>query len=191
MMSLSVDAVAYHATETVMNMNILRQIEDDLDIDEKISILFLIIDNYADGFNDIFKLFQERENAYIIVDYVKKYPTNWKEKILEALCILNNREVIRKLKLSFSDLDKQYVPKVTLYSKSINIVAKCLYKLCESLNENEQNLLLSYVKSENYNYESLLDNVDYFELHILYWMQIGYITISKGMFTFMYKIIYV
>lgn len=183
MMSLSVDAVAYHAVETVININILRQIEDDLDIDEKISILFMIIDNYADGFNDIFKLFQTRtENTYMIVDYVKKHPDNWKERVLEALCILNNQEVIRKLNVSFSDLNLQYVPKLMSYSRSINVIAKCLYKLCESLDENEQKLLLNYVKSENCNYDSLLNNVDYLELHMLYWLQIGYITISKGMF---------
>ncbi|XP_071637620.1 caspase-8 isoform X1 [Temnothorax longispinosus] len=180
MMSLSVDAIAYHAAETVININILRQIEDDLDIDEKISILFLIIDNYSDGFNNIFKLFETKtENAYVIVDYVKKHPENWKEKILEALCILNNQEVIRKLRVSFNDLNLQYVPKLIFYSRSINTVAKCLYRLCESLNENEQKLLLNNVKSENCNYEPLLDNVDYLELHMLYWIQIGYITISK------------
>lgn len=182
-MSLSVDAIAYNDVKTVININILCQIEDDLDIDEKISILFLIIDNYTDGFNDIFKLFRMKmENAYIIVDYVKNHPENWEEKILEALCILNNREVIRKLRISFSDLNLQYVPKIKLYSRSINVIAKCLYRLCESLDENEQKLLLNYVKSENCNYEPLLDNIDYLELHMLYWMQIGYITISKGMY---------
>ncbi|XP_011706228.1 PREDICTED: caspase-8 [Wasmannia auropunctata] len=179
-MSLSVDAIVY-SVKTTININILRQIEDDLDLDEKISILFLIIDNYADGFNDIFKLFQMKtENVYIIVDYVKNHPENWEEKILEALCILNNREVIKKLNISFSDLNLQYIPKLTSYSRNINVIAKCLYRLCEYLNENEQKLLLNYVKSENHNYESLLDNVYYLELHMLYWMQIGYITITKG-----------
>lgn len=189
MMSLSVDAdIVYRIqTETVININILRQIEDDLDIDEKISILFLIIDNYADGFNEIFELFQTK-NAYIIVDYIKKHQKNWEEKVLEALCILNNQEVIRKLKVTFNDLDLQYVPKLMSYSRSINVVAKCLYRLCESLDENEQELLLNYVKSENCNYEPLLDNVDYLELHMLYWMKIGYITISRGIFTSMYNL---
>ncbi|XP_011860873.1 PREDICTED: caspase-8 [Vollenhovia emeryi] len=182
MMSLLVDAITYRevVAEHVININILRQIEDDLDIDEKISILFLIIDNYGTGFNTVFKLFQihKTKDAYIIADYVKNHPENWEEKILEALCILNNREILRKLKVSFSDLELQYFPKV-IHSRNINIVAKCLYKLCESLDEKEENLLLNYVKSENCNYESLLDNVDYLELHMLYWIQIGYITISK------------
>ncbi|KAL0113490.1 hypothetical protein PUN28_012562 [Cardiocondyla obscurior] len=174
------DGDVYSTPETVININILRQIEDDLDIDEKISILFLITDNYTNGFNEIFGLLQTRtENPYIIVDYVKNHPDNWKEKVLEALCILNNREVIKKLRISFKSLDLQYVPRFPSYSKSINVVMKCLYKLCELLDENEQKLLLNCVKSENSNYEPLLDNVEYLELHLLYWMQIGYITISK------------
>jgi len=189
-MSLSVDAIAYNAARTVININILRQIEDDLDIDEKISILFLIIDNYADGFNDIFKLFQMKaENAYIILNYIKNHPENWEDKILEALCIVNNREIIKKLRMSFSDLNLHYVPKLKSYSKSINVVAKCLYRLCESLNESEQKLLLNYVKSENHNYEPFLDNINYLELHMLYWIQIGYMTISKGMLTSKYNLL--
>ncbi|XP_029667598.1 caspase-8-like isoform X2 [Formica exsecta] len=180
-MSLSLDAIAHNTAKTVINLNILRQIEKDLDIDEKISVLFLIIEDYANVFRDIFDLFQKAktENSYIIIDYVKKYPENWEDKILEALCILNNREVTRKLRISFNDLDLQYVPKIRSYSKNINIVAKCLYRLCESFNESEQKLLLSYIKSDNSNYESLLDDIDYLELHMLYWMQIKYITISK------------
>lgn len=182
-MSLLVDAIAHNPAKTVININILRQIEKDLDIDEKISILFLIVEDYANAFGDIFDLFQKdqkTENSYIIVDYVEKYPENWEDKILEALCILNNREVLRKLRTSFEELDLHYVPQSKSYSKNINIVAKCLYKLCESMNENEQKLLLSYVKFDNSNYESLLDDIDYLELHMLYWMQIKYITISKG-----------
>ncbi|XP_018308620.1 caspase-8 [Mycetomoellerius zeteki] len=178
-MSLLMDGIAYNVAKTVININILKQIEDDLEIDEKISILFMIFD-YASGFNNIFELFKiNTKNAYIIVDYVKNNPENWEEKVLEALCILNNRQVLKKLGISFSVLDLQYVPKLTSYSKSINVIAKCLYKLCESLNESEQKLLLNYVKSEIHNYEPLLDNVDYLELHMLYWIQIGYITISK------------
>jgi len=186
-----VDAIAHSPAKTIININILRQIEKDLDIDEKISVLFLIIEDYANAFRDIFDLFQKdqkTENSYIIVDYVKKYSENWEDRILEALCILNNREVIRKLRTSFEELDLHYVSKSKLYSKNINIVAKCLYKLCESLNENEQKLLLSYVKSDNSNYESLLDDIDYLELHMLYWMQIKYITISKGTYLIYYLI---
>ncbi|EFN74762.1 Caspase-8 [Camponotus floridanus] len=190
-MSLLVDAIAHSPAKAVININILRQIEKDLDIDEKISVLFLIIEDYANAFRDIFDLFQKEqktENSYIIVDYVKKYPENWEDKILEALCILNNREVIRKLRTSFEELDKHYVPNCNSYSKNINIVAKCLYKLCESLNENEQKQLLSYIKSDNSNYELLLDNIDYLELHMLYWMQITYITISKSTYLIYYII---
>ncbi|KAL6256107.1 hypothetical protein P5V15_012231 [Pogonomyrmex californicus] len=181
-MSLSLDANVYTIAKTVINVNVLRQIENDLDIDEKISVLFLIIDNYADGFNDIFKLFQEQKTkkAYIIIDYIRNHPENWEDKILEALCILNNREVIRKLGISFSDLDLQYIPQMRLSSRNINVITKCLYRLCESLNENEQQWLLNLVKCEICNYDPLLDNVHYLELHMLYWMQIGYITISKS-----------
>ncbi|XP_029157993.1 caspase-8-like [Nylanderia fulva] len=180
-MILAMDVIANNTVKADINLNILRQMEKDLDMDEKISILFLIADDYANAFTDIFNLFQKAktEDSYMIIDYVRQYPNNWEDKVLESLCVLNNQEVIRKLKLSFENLDLQYAPNFTFYSKSINIVAKCLYRLCESLNESEQKLLLSYVKSDIPNYKSLLDDVDYLELHMLYWMQIKYMTISK------------
>ncbi|EZA54057.1 Caspase-10 [Ooceraea biroi] len=164
-----------------MNINILRQIEDDLDLDEKISILFLIIEDYANAFTCIFNLYQKakREKAYIIIDYVKSHPENWEDKVLEALCIVNNCEVLGKLRVSFDILNRHYVPKIRLSAQNVNVIAKCLYDVCESLDEDEQNLLIRFVKSENSNYEPLLDNVDCLELHMLYWMQIKYITISK------------
>lgn len=183
-MSLSVDASAFDIADTALNIDILRQIEDDLDIDEKISILFLIIEDYTNIFRDVFNLFEKakKENTYIITDYVKQQSEKWKDRVLEALCILNNREVIKKLRLLFSDLDLQYFPKIILCSKNISNIAKCLYAICESLDEVDQKLLLKLVKSENSNYESLLDNIDYLELHMLYWMEIEYITVSNGMF---------
>ncbi|RLU27033.1 hypothetical protein DMN91_000832 [Ooceraea biroi] len=180
-MSLSVDARGCDLAEGVMNINILRQIEDDLDLDEKISILFLIIEDYANAFTCIFNLYQKakREKAYIIIDYVKSHPENWEDKVLEALCIVNNCEVLGKLRVSFDILNRHYVPKIRLSAQNVNVIAKCLYDVCESLDEDEQNLLIRFVKSENSNYEPLLDNVDCLELHMLYWMQIKYITISK------------
>lgn len=183
-MSLSVDANTCDTTNNILNIDILRQIENDLDIDEKISILFLIIEDYTNSFKDVFYLFEKTKkgNTHIITDYVKQQPENWKDRVLEALCILNNREVIKKLRLPFNDLDLQYFPKITLCSKNINIIGKCLYAVCESLDDVDQKLLLRHVKSEISNYEPLLDNIDYLELHMLYWMHIEYITVSNGMF---------
>lgn len=169
---------------TVINMNILKQMENDLDIDEKISILFLMMEDYKNGFKDVISLFQKsktEKNTYMITDFVKIHSKDWEDKLLEALCILNNREVIKKLGLSFQNLELLYVPKVGLCSRTISVIAKCLYRVCESLSEKEQRLLLSYVKSEISNYESLLDNINYLELHILYWIKIGYINIT-GMY---------
>lgn len=183
-MSLLTDVNVYGIAKEVININILSQIEDDLDIDEKISMLFLITENYADAFEEIFNLFQKAktESTYIITEYINNHLQNWEEKFLEAICVLNNRQIIRKLGLSLEKLDLQYYPKIRYCSKNINTIAKCLYLLCESLDKNEQKLLLNNVKSDNTNYESLLDCVDYLELHMLYWMKNNYIMISKGMF---------
>lgn len=188
-MSLLMDAMGYDVPKAVLNFSILRQIEDDLDIDERISILFLIVEDYTDAFGCIFNLYQKArtKDAHILLDYVKSHPNDWENRVLEALSIINNREVIGRLRVSYDDLDVYYVPRFNSCAKNVNVIAKCLYKVCESLDEHEEKLLIGRVRSENSDYEPLLDDVDYLELHMLYWMQIKYITISKGMYDLLFN----
>ena len=167
--------------EGKLSKEILRRIEDDLDIDEKISILFLITDNYTHGFQQTSDLLQKHKehDAYILTEFIDGHPSNWKSKLLEALSIIQNRQIIRKLGIPFNDLELLYLPKNRLCSRNLNVVAKCLYFLCEALTEDKTKLLLRYVKSDSTEYETNLEDTDYFELHVLYWVQQKYISINS------------
>lgn len=182
---LSIDALPNLAlnndiSKEILNKDILWKIENDCDIDEKISILFLMITDYMDGFKiiyDLLKIHQENK-TYILTEFINKYPQNWENKLLEAICIIQNLQIIRKLGLSFNYLNLFYLPKNRLFSRYVNLTAKCLYLLCETLSEDKIKLLLQYVKTDIIEYNVNLKDSDFLELHMLYWMQENYISIN-------------
>ncbi|XP_033349218.1 caspase-8-like [Bombus vosnesenskii] len=182
-MSLLIDAkpsvLSSNVSEDVLNKDILWKIENDLSIDEKISILFLMITDYQHSFREICDLLQNYKNhkVYILTEFINKYPENWKSKLLESICIIQNRQIIRKLGISFEDLDLLYLPKNGSCSRYLNLIAKSLYLLCEALSEDKIKLLLQYVRTDLTVYEEYLKDVDFLELHMLYWMQVNYISI--------------
>nr|XP_034194728.1 caspase-8-like [Osmia lignaria] len=182
-MCVSTDAMLCIVSNNIneeLNNDILEKIGYDLDIDEIISVLFLMIKNYAYSFNEVYGLLQKcKDNrSHVLVEFIKKHPENWKNKLLEALCIIQNRHIIRKLGISFKDLELLYLPKNSLCSRSVNSVAKCLYLLCEALAENNIEYLVEFVKNDLPEYEENFKDTDFLELHILYWIQRKYISID-------------
>ncbi|KAK9303168.1 hypothetical protein QLX08_005109 [Tetragonisca angustula] len=165
--------------ESILNKNILWKIENDLDIDEKLSVLFLMIDDYEHSFQEVYDLLEKckKDEAFILTEFVNKRPDNWENKLLEATCVINNRQVIRKLGISFESFSLFYKPKIRSYSRYINLAAKCLYLLCEALCEDKTKLLLQYIQTDLTPYEENLKNIDFLELHMLYWMRENYISI--------------
>ncbi|XP_017753577.1 PREDICTED: caspase-8-like [Eufriesea mexicana] len=183
-MSLSVDAKPYfniksNVTTNILNKDILWKIEDDLDIDEKISILFLMTTDYEHGFKEIYDLLQKHKECkvYILTEFINKYSENWKNKLVEAICVIQNKQILRKLGISFEYINVLYLPKYRLCSRYLNLTAKCLYILCEALTIDRIKLLLQYVRADLTKYDENLKDTDYLELHMLYWMQENYISI--------------
>ncbi|XP_076301866.1 caspase-8 Dredd [Lasioglossum baleicum] len=180
-MSLRSDAAPCknHSTiENKLSRNDLEKIEDNLDIEEKISILFLMRnDTYA--FQEIYRLLQnhEEQKTSILTAFIDNHEDNWRHKLLEALCIIQNRQVIRELGILYKELEVLYKPQIKRLSRNINPVAKCLYLLCEELTQEKSISFLQYVKSDFENYTEILKDTDCLELHILYWIQEKYISI--------------
>lgn len=183
------------AIKKSINLDILGKIESDLDVNDVLSILFLMVGDYKNAFLEIFKLYRvakEGERS-VIAEIVKDNGENWEGKLVESLCICNNRNVIKKLGLRFESLKRRYLPGCGLYTKNVNPIAKCLYLLCESLDVEETKMLLRFVKEdkiflsivdEEKKYKPMLEDTDRLELHLLYWMNIGYISILSGTFSF-------
>ncbi|XP_076766902.1 caspase-8 Dredd [Xylocopa sonorina] len=162
-----------------LSLEILPQVEDDLDMDEKISILFLMVNDYAQDFSQVYDLLQNHKEhkSYILTEFISKYPINWENKLLEAISVINNRKIIKKLGILFEDLNMLYLPTNRSCSRYLNLTAKCLYLLCEAMTQDKIELLLQYVRSDIIKYNDNLGDTDFLELHMLYWMQENYISI--------------
>ncbi|KAK2581875.1 hypothetical protein KPH14_002337 [Odynerus spinipes] len=130
----------------------------------------------------VFELYRKakQNRSSVIAELIKISSHNWEDRLLESICICNNRQVVKKLGLHFEDLEIKYLPRNRLYSERLHPIAKCLYFLCESLSIEETKKLLQLVKKDIVKYEPLLEDVDHLELHLLYWMDIGYISIFSA-----------
>ncbi|XP_015182861.1 PREDICTED: caspase-8 [Polistes dominula] len=162
-----------------INLDVLEKIENDLDIEDIVSILFLMVCDYKNAFSKIYQLYRKakKDGTCVISEIVKDNEENWEDKFLESICVCNNRKVIKKLGLCLKDLETRYLPKNRFFKQTLNPIAKCLYVLCESLTTEETKMLLRLVKEDKVKYEPTLDDVDQLELHLLYWMNIEYISI--------------
>ncbi|XP_012137114.1 caspase-8 Dredd isoform X2 [Megachile rotundata] len=180
-MDVSTDALQYSISHKIdeenLSNDVLMKIGQDLDIDEIMSILFLITDNYGYSFNNVMLLSQDNKSQ-MLVKFVNNIRDNRKEKLLEALCIIQNKQIIRKLGILFDDLQLMYLPRNRVCSRHVNSVAKCLYFLCEALTENRTEHLVKCVKSDMTEYKEELKDTDFLELHIFYWLQQKYISID-------------
>lgn len=165
-----------------INKLVLQKLENDLDIQEKISILFLMSKDYTVAFDEIFPLYKKSLKAdfNILVEFIDKHPENWECTLLEALCTIKNREVVRKLGLCYDELVILYGVRTRLCTKNFYPTIKCLYAMCEELTETEIKHLLELAKSDLPQYAQELSTIDILELHILYWMKISYISVGSG-----------
>ncbi|XP_053978676.1 caspase-8 isoform X1 [Hylaeus volcanicus] len=166
--------------KNVLKKSILCKVEDDLDLDEKISILFLIADNYECAFKEIYDLLQKHktQNSYILSEFIDRHPNNWENKLLEAICVIQNRQIVRKLGVPFEKMDILYCPRNRSCSRYLKRVVKCLYLLCEELSKDETESLVQYFRSHFPKYEETLKDSEYLELHMLYWLEQKYISID-------------
>jgi len=103
----------------------------------------------------------------------------WENKILEALCIIQNYKMLQKLGCNVENEKMRFVPHSPESSLFVNCVRKCLYHVCESLDSEALKVLLENVVQDysHFRREQKLETFDpeYMELNILYWASHGYI----------------
>lgn len=175
-------SLPYDIAKKIISKDILQKIEDDLDVDDKMSILFLMLKDYHCAFEEVFTLYKHaNQGSYILSKFSQMQKEEWEDAFLEALCIVQNLHIIRKLGVCYTAVQTFYAPRIRLCSKNFSITAKCLYAMCECLNEDQTRKLLQLVKSDLPEYPDDLQVTDILELHLLYWMKIKYISISPGM----------
>jgi len=103
----------------------------------------------------------------------------WENKILEALCIIQNYKMLQKLGRDVENEKMRFLPHSPESSLFVNCIRKCLYHVCESLDSEALKMLLKNVVQDysHFRRDQEFETFDpeYMELNILYWAYHGYI----------------
>ncbi|CAD6225921.1 GSCOCT00005795001.2-RA-CDS [Cotesia congregata] len=171
----------------ILDKDVVNAIEDDLTINEKISIIFLCAAEKIDtdfwrnfmqklmSYNEKV-IFDKKEAIFIICDLIENVG-NWKDKFIEALCIINNKRILTQLGLIVDDLYREYCPLQARIVGKINVGNKILFKFFESLSEKESENVLKKIYSDIC-LDRRLSDINLMEIHALYWLSIGFIKIT-------------
>ncbi|KAH8396116.1 hypothetical protein KR222_003495, partial [Zaprionus bogoriensis] len=123
----------------------LPYLERDLSFAQKVSLAFLLFgDQHAHASYILQRLLallhtppeqQQAQQAHsdLLRQYAHTNPTSWRECLVEALCIINGRRVLRKLGLSWPELRLHYLPHVQEISLHVHPLLKAMYHVCEQL----------------------------------------------------------
>lgn len=180
-MSFKADAISSfpiaNLAEDKINLTKLKEIENYLDRQEKISIMFLTtpIKIVSHSYDLISNLLKNHENCVISQWFLLEFnKTNWEEKLLESLLLIQNLQIIRYL--GFTEYEeelfrKQFQIKEKEVSPNLNRVLKSLYLLCEDVCDEEMKKVVNQCGGNDIRQKE-------FELYLLYWIQNNRISIS-------------
>lgn len=76
----------------------------------------------------------DQRHSDLLRQYAGTNPADWRGHLVEALCIINARQALRKLGFSWQELRLHYLPQVLEVSLHVHPLLKALYNICEQLN---------------------------------------------------------
>lgn len=124
-------------------------------------------------------------SSEILTKFARERPENWRSKIVEALCSIQAKQIIRKLGLDPADMSLTYMPHIRDRSIFIHRIVKALYcALCENLPLEQSRLLINHIMATYCNLVELPfkgDGAKYLEVHLLHWIADGVIDVGEEM----------
>lgn len=118
-------------------------------------------------------------------DFLKifaKEELNWKPILLEALCIVQAKRVVRKLGLDYSELEQRYLPTNPWHPLNIHQIVRLLYHICEELTVDESRKLISFMTEKYSKLKSFVfnDNGEHLEMYMMHWLSEGVINVGSN-----------
>lgn len=165
---LDIDKVTPQVVESV--------VEPLLSINELISLVFLLFDS-RNALQVIITLIAAGPEFFYrgkISEWARSQPNNWQGMLLEALTLIQNYQILKKLGYKKEDIKTRFQPShnVTLY---ISRVKKMLYRMMECLTAHDVSELFQF----NEKFQSTYDpEYKYMEFHVLFWVDQGHINID-------------
>ncbi|KAM8719906.1 hypothetical protein ACLKA7_006029 [Drosophila subpalustris] len=157
----------------------LPYVEHDLNFAQKVSLCFLLFgDQHAHATYILQKLLAlarsppaEQLNSDLLRLYAQTNPSRWRCHLVEALCIINARQVLRKMGMNWEQLRLQYLPQIQEISLHVHPLLKALYFICEQLTIAQSGRLVLDINEKLNSTESLrFYDFAYLEIFLLDWL---------------------
>ncbi|XP_017086758.1 caspase-8 isoform X2 [Drosophila eugracilis] len=121
-----------------IDQNDLLYVERDLNFAQKVGLCFLLFGvEHSDATYILQKLLSMTRSDYpqsdLLMQYAKSRPEAWRRQLVEALCIIGARQVLRRLGFRWQELRMHYLPHIGGITLHVHPLLKTLYKICEEL----------------------------------------------------------
>ncbi|KAF4530439.1 hypothetical protein B566_EDAN018572, partial [Ephemera danica] len=161
------------------SIDLVEKVEKTLLEDEKISLIFLLFGD------DKAALKIAKECSSPLIDWVSQQSGGIEDKkcintFLEALAIVGNFELLSKLFcINKKEANERFLPNSNHSSLYVPLLRKCLYHMCEEMNEEDCLIFLDAMHQS----PPVLDEEKYnplnLEIYFLHWLADGVISASN------------
>ncbi|KAH8366599.1 hypothetical protein KR084_005956 [Drosophila pseudotakahashii] len=123
-----------------VDLDDLVYVERDLNFAQKVGLCFLLYgDDHSHATYILQKLLvmtrsdSDFPQSDLLQQYAKSRPDTWRRHLVEALCIVGARQVLRRLGFRWQELRLHYLPHVGEVALHVHPLLKSLYRICEQL----------------------------------------------------------
>lgn len=131
----------------------------------------------------------EQQHSDLLRQYVQTNPDAWRGHLIEALCIINARQALRKLGFDWIELRLQYLPQVQELALHVHPQLKAMYLVCEQLSVMQSGRLVLDINDKLMTRQpadgSVLDeplryfDYAYLEIFLLDWLTRRYLLLDE------------
>ncbi|EDW43724.1 caspase-8 isoform X1 [Drosophila sechellia] len=121
-----------------IDQNDLIYAERDMNFAQKVGLCFLLYgDDHSDATYILQKLLvmarSDLSQSDLLIKFAKSRPETWRRHLVEALCIIGARKVLRRLGFCWQELRMHYLPHIAGITLHVHPLLKSLYRMCEEL----------------------------------------------------------
>ncbi|XP_067005996.2 caspase-8 [Anabrus simplex] len=180
--------ITFPTQRTNITPDVIERLEEDLEFYEKVSLVFLLYDSDDLALQRLKTAHMSIHSGSITVIRLlsewalseHKLSSDWADKFLEALCIVQNFEICNKLGYDVNKLKERFLPFNPETSLFVDLMRKALYYICESLSAIQLNQLSQLVCADMEKEGRIPSRYDteYMEMNILHWMSQRYLNVG-------------
>lgn len=157
------------------NLDVLQHLENDLLLEEKIALVFLLYDVVPVAQERLcltYKASKENTSCQLLqMNLLHNWALSsgpfWKEKLVEGLLILKSFSNLKKLDLDLDLLIAHFLPYCLQTSLFIHPMKKVLYSICESLDSKDTKSVVSAVLRDCPSIKLEMLDLEYLEYFLL------------------------